>query len=117
MKPFDLEKALAGEPVVTGAGEPVTDLHYFSTAVSKYKVYATVEGRVHSYTETGSYNPDIALGCSYDLFMAAKKRVWLVNIYKDRSCSSVYESEDDAKRERVSAVVATVKVEWEDETF
>ena len=116
MKPFDLEKALAGEPVATGAGTPVTDIHYFSTAVSKYKVYATVEGRVQSYTETGIYNTDIASDGSYDLFMAC---VGWVNIYNDRSCSSVYESEDDAKREKTSAVVATIKVEWEweDETL
>jgi len=112
MKPFNLEKALAGEPVVTRNGEPVSEVHYFETVTRQYKVFAVVTGEVQSYTESGRYT--LRVEHAFDLFMAPVKRVGWVNIYSDRSCLLIYDSEDEAKRERTSAVVATIKVEWEE---
>ena len=42
MKPFDLEKALAGKPVVTMSGYAVTDLH-FKENVTEYPLVAVVD--------------------------------------------------------------------------
>ncbi|MCE5180581.1 MAG: hypothetical protein LLG15_02150 [Betaproteobacteria bacterium] len=53
MKPFNLEKALAGEPVVTRDGIPVTDFHYFEREKSVFKVCALVDGIVERFTADG----------------------------------------------------------------
>ena len=71
MKPFDLEKALAGEPVITLGGEAVTDLHLFDVAIT-YPLYGVVEGTVISFTKEGIYDEGLPEHY-YTLFMAPKK--------------------------------------------
>ena len=90
MKPFDLEKALAGEPVVTKQGDKVIQLHYFSNLGSEFKVIAH---REHSFTFdtykiNGMYSDVIS---ELDLMMEEPEQ-W-VNVYH----SGVYQSEADAK--------------------
>jgi (p)ppGpp synthase/HD superfamily hydrolase len=80
MKPFDLTKALAGEPVVTRDGQPVTQLTKFDCD-SAYPLRAVIDGKIISFTIDG-----ICLSkrqCSHDLFMAEPER-W-VNVYWDES--------------------------------
>ena len=100
MKPFNLEKALAGEPVVTRDGRKVTDIHYFS-APAKYKVVAHIVNNscVDTFEIDGTYLEDSE--SSTDLFMAERER-W-INIYWDEynqkafSTGSVYATELQAK--------------------
>ena len=82
MKPFDLQKALAGAKVVTLHGKAVNNFVYFSTA-SKFKVIAQIEGdaELKTFTESGKYSPDIVTG--NDLFMATTKKTGYINIYYD----------------------------------
>jgi hypothetical protein len=68
MKPFDLEKALAGAPVVTRAGVYVTDVYLPESSDDGYCVTATVDGETESFTEHGIYNVDRE--SDLDLFMA-----------------------------------------------
>ena len=119
MKPFDLEKALAGEPVVTRSGVPVTDIHYFSTAVSKYKVYTTVEGRVLCFTETGRYYRHEE--CNYDLFMApVKVEKWAVimdvNGRRAVTCGELFDTEEEAvkRSKEIPLARGVARVEWEE---
>ena len=57
MKPFNLEQALAGAPVVTRCGIPVYQMFYFSEAVdSFYKLHAVVEGEIYGYTDAGTFH-------------------------------------------------------------
>jgi hypothetical protein len=60
MKPFNLEKALAGEPVVTYDERKVVDLHYFEQSKSKYKLIAQIEDffTVDLYTIDGLHSDD-----------------------------------------------------------
>lgn len=71
--PFDLEKALAGEPVITRDGREVTQVTLFECE-SRYPVYAVVDGAICSFTKTGS-DYDNGQSSQYDLFMKPKTRV------------------------------------------
>lgn len=52
--PFNLEKALAGEPVVTRGGQEVTQLTAFETN-SEYNLAGVVGGELYRFTEEGVY--------------------------------------------------------------
>lgn len=76
-EPFNLEKALAGEPVVTRDGREVSHVMVIKAAwVSrKYPVAAViVDGKVYSYTEQGRYHTD-GKPSRFDLFMKPKTRI------------------------------------------
>jgi hypothetical protein len=83
MKKFNLERALAGEPVVTRNGKKVTELHLFKNETLIQPLYGTVEGDddVFSWTTFGIYNP--GKETSWDLFMAGEKKSVWVNVYKN----------------------------------
>lgn len=94
-KPFDLERALAGDPVVTREGRPVTQLVKFKDAnCDIYAVYGVVDDSVESWCVDGRYcaNSD---ECEYDIFMAPKKRTVWVNLYPDEF-AFWYDSEEEA---------------------
>jgi len=69
MKPFNLEKALAGEPVVTRDGRPVKIAGYNEQARNDYSVLGWVNGLVFVWHRNGK-----RAGCLHesdnDLFMA-----------------------------------------------
>ena len=52
MKPFDLEAALAGAPVITRDGRPVTQLHKFD-ATTPLCLVGVVGGEVYSWCLEG----------------------------------------------------------------
>ena len=68
IKPFNLEDALAGKPVVTRGGKRVTDFAYFPTYAYRQKFYAVVDGDLYAYSDDGSYHTDYKES-SVDLFM------------------------------------------------
>jgi hypothetical protein len=90
MKPFDLQKALAGEPVVTKQGDKIIQLHYFPNLGSEFKVIVHKEHSflVDTYKIDGSYGDKES---ELDLIMSEPEQ-W-VNVY----WSGVYQSEADAK--------------------
>lgn len=103
MKPFDLEKALAGEPVVTRCGVPVTDLAYLKSRKSVFNLAAVTNGGVYFYTKDGRYptgvdpHPD-------DLCMAPKVRTVYVNLFttpgvnfKQSTMSASFDTIEQAK--------------------
>ena len=85
MKPFNLERALAGDKVVTRDGREVVQLFYADKVIDDNdKVVAVVDGLVETYTPDGFYY-STKKECIFDLFMATttvKVERW-VNMYKD----------------------------------
>lgn len=81
IKPFDLQTALAGKPVVTRDGAPVTDITHFPKATSKFRLGAVADGQLCTYTEEGmvyqSGSPS-----KFDLFMGTEEVTFYVNVYK-----------------------------------
>jgi hypothetical protein len=82
MKEFNLERALAGEPVITRNGKKVTELHLFKNEALIQPLYGTIEGDedVLQWTTFGIFNP--VKETSWDLFMAEQKKSIWVNVYK-----------------------------------
>ena len=117
MKPFDLEKALAGARVVTRSGKEVTQLRKFETE-SEYCLVAVVDGRIKSFTIQGVFN--CGANAEYDLFMAPEKREYWCNVYKYDNGNIVvslpYKTQKGAENGKINCakIVATIKV-WEEE--
>jgi len=82
MKEFNLERALAGEPVVTRTGKKVTELHLFKNEALIQPLYGIIEGDddVLQWTTFGIYSP--TKETSWDLFMAGEKKSVWVNVYE-----------------------------------
>jgi hypothetical protein len=82
MKKFNLESALAGEPVTTRHGKKVTQLHLFKSAKLIQPLYGTIEGDedILSWTTNGIYNP--TKETSWDLVMATEKKSIWINVYE-----------------------------------
>lgn len=81
MKPFDLEKALAGEPVVTLERYPVTQIALFETEFRKVLV-GVVKGKLWTWCIDGT---EMNSNGRLKLMMQTKK-VW-VNLYLKSNCS------------------------------
>ena len=121
MKPFDLEKALAGEPVVTKDGNPVTQLIKFEvTEGDGYVLYGVVNNKIRNFLDSGKYDKTFE-SHPFDLFMAEPER-W-INIHFDPKDGHifygvVYQSEKDAlqDKDKMSHYQATIKLkDYKDE--
>jgi hypothetical protein len=85
MKPFNLEKALAGYPLVTRSGLKVDQIAYFPNATLS-KIIALIDGILYPYNIDGTKIPDLFddhLG-SYDLLMPLKTKKLYIGIKKIR---------------------------------
>lgn len=102
LKPFDLQKALAGDPVVTRDGRKVLKVAHFPECAG-WEVAVHIEGdkNLTAMPQSGRYlaGRGKAGDSEYDLFMAPKQREVWVNIYSPAaSCENGiwFESEQEA---------------------
>lgn len=94
-KPFDLERALAGDPVVTRDGRPVTQLtHFKDVEYGSESLCGVVCGSLEKWMSDGRYY--LAGTSGTDLFMAPKKRTVWVNLYGNGHRGYWYDSEKEA---------------------
>jgi hypothetical protein len=103
MKPFDLEKALAGEPVVTRDGQKIIDIHYFKYVKTKFPLVVHIENNssVDHYTIKGKWTEDFE-NEELDLFMYEPLIEMWVNLYQsgnEISIGALYKTEELAKQE------------------
>lgn len=80
MKPFNLQLALAGKPVVTRDGRKVAEIYHFKTLKSDYTVHASIDGYNREYTTEGMYYNNGSESVA-DLFMEEPVVEKWVNIY------------------------------------
>lgn len=81
MKPFNLQEALAGKPVVTRDGRKVQDIRHLPSA-TMYTVVGVVDGSLENprtFTHHGAFS---ANDVENDLFMAPQKKKGWINIYQ-----------------------------------
>ena len=89
MKPFNLEAAKAGKPIVTRDGRPVQFIAYVKDASSFDKLIVLVPQRLNvdypnsilRFPDSGRYNDNI--DNKYDLFMAPVKTKYWANVWRD----------------------------------
>lgn len=117
MKPFNLEEALAGKPVVTRDGNKVTQLHLFDID-SQYPLYGVVETSVWKFTKNGK--PVGYSGNKYELFMAPEKVTKWVNVYKTENGYEVGQTllhntggTAETSKIRMNDYIATVPITFE----
>ena len=79
MKPFNLQEALAGKPVVTKDGRKVTEIYHFNTAETTHPVYACIDKHVYIFREEGTFYDNYP--SHLDLFMEEPIIEGWVNIY------------------------------------
>ena len=95
-KPFDLERALAGDSVVTIKGVPVTEIHYLKTLPDGFPVVAVIEGSVFRLTTEGRS----LYGVDKDFLLMSPKtkkfEAW-VSVYPTGIGGVTWTNEDDAK--------------------
>lgn len=84
MKPFDLEAAKRGEPVITRDGTKVGfyDFEYSTQSIVGFTQYGDSKS-VLTWFKDGRYYRDDVRDCALDLFMAPKKTNRWVSFYKD----------------------------------
>ena len=97
MKPFNLEEALAGKPVVTRDGRKVTELYLFKTANSSYPLRVCIDKDIKDYTDRGTYYAKDTTS-EHDLFMEEPIIESWVNVYCNGYVylSGCYESKEGA---------------------
>ena len=83
MKPFDLEKALNGAPVITRDGREVTQLYLFDVGDDKYPVYGVIRDKkagdyISCFTKGGVEHNDGQKHGS-DLFMKTEKKIGYIH--------------------------------------
>jgi hypothetical protein len=82
MKPFNLQEALQGKPVVTRSGGPVKDLTYYEDAKGVAVISALAASYLYTYDLEGRYSR--ASEHAHDLFMKSEVLVrWAQHL---RSC-------------------------------
>ena len=100
MKPFNLEEALAGKPVVTRDGRKVKIAGYNPESADILMVVGWVDNLVETWSSEGRYTESGDGG--FDLFMAPEtKDVWVLlwSIKGRDDISSVaFQDEDSAKK-------------------
>lgn len=108
MKPFDLKKAISGDPIVTKDGRKARFITHIPECT--YGVVVVLEGAnvPSAYNEKGlsTFSTEID---AYDLFMATKKRTVYVNFYENGTATH-YENIDCAKNIAFNKIAIAVAV-------
>lgn len=109
MKPFNLEAALAGAPVCTRDGRPVTQLVKFDV-ISAFNIGGVLDRDFHRWKQDGAFD---CFRCEHDLFMAPiKKTGWVARLGGMR-CIGLFGSEGQAK-ELYPEALSYHQIEWEE---
>jgi len=88
MKPFDLEKALAGDPVITRDGVPVTEIYHFKTRNDEFNVIGVYRGIFRIFKEDGRFGINSDITSPMDLFMA-EPEIW-VNLFYNPTQDAIW---------------------------
>ena len=117
LKPFNLERALAGDPVVTRSGEEVESFHLVDANIN-YPLVVYIKGymEIEEFTKKGSFY-SYEKDSDKDLFMAQVKKEGWVNLYYDTSIygtNCIYKTKQEAFVHKLRNQIDTVKVEWEE---
>ena len=95
MKPFDLEAAKAGAPLVTRDGRAAKFIAHVGEAYPSQRLLALVNGDVHIRFDNGQFGSSSDGVSDNDLLMAPVKRTVWINLY-ERGQSRWHDTEEDA---------------------
>ena len=124
MKPFNLEAALRGEPVITRDGRKVHEVIAFSKQECNkypYVVFALYKGAISysSFTKDGFVN-DKNTPSPRDLFMAPRTREGWVPLFRNASGKTyiidLYNTKEEAENawKHSPLYITSTKITWEE---
>lgn len=99
MKPFNLEKFLAGEPAITRDGRKVIEHYYFRNSKNLQRLGYIIEGDFDILYSDDDGNFRDNGKSKFDLFMEEKEVDLYFNVYGDEKVGysfSVYRKKEDA---------------------
>lgn len=113
MKPFNLEAAKAGAPIITRDGREARFIAHVPGALADYKVvWCGEDGVIRCCAENGAWSSDGIARCT-DLFMKPQKRTVWVNLYHPAPSGRIldyeavsHSSEESARASALEGVVA-----------
>jgi hypothetical protein len=113
-KPFDLEKALAGAPVCTASGDPVTQLTLFKGEHLKYPLVGIIDGGMGTWMADGKRLGESAP--NMDLRMAPRTVELWVWVWPSKSSvgTVLFSTEDRCKQTYSQNKGHPAKVTWEE---
>jgi len=102
MEKFDLERALAGEPVCTRDGRDVTQLVKFDAKNEDEVIFGVIDEEIYSWTIDGKWDNMVKSQSPFDIFMKPKENAIWVNLYKSKeghlyTTGVEYPNEESAK--------------------
>lgn len=115
-KPFNLDRAIMGDPVVTRSGLKVTQIVKFDVQ-GDHEIAGVIDGRLYSWRNNGerfSFQSEI------DLFMAPVKKIMYCNIFKSDDgyiyTGNLHDNPDAADGVKMAAGcrIARATVTWEE---
>ncbi len=116
LKPFNLEKALAGEKVVTRDGRNVVEIVKLNKTEVSRSVIAVIEGQTwYAYTVDGRYGTQQY--SPFDLLMVSTKKQGWINIYDNNPTETgrrIFSTKQEAEDTAGSRLITTVMIEWEE---
>jgi hypothetical protein len=125
MKPFNLEKAVAGEKLVTRDGRKISEFVYLKTESSASPCVAVIGGSPFWFSKDGLIHGCHGEDSPADLFMAPKVITKYLNVY-DSSAGGSYdgnnsyifdkkeEAEGNADRNSVKVLIRAQPIQWEE---
>jgi hypothetical protein len=112
MREFNIEEALAGHPVQTRDGRPVTQLTNFSVT-SDYSLVGVIEGEFYKWMRDGGHLSSY-VESERDLFMAPIIRTgWVARLDDSKIIKWIYDTEEAAQAEYPGAA-GYHQIEWEE---
>ena len=113
-KPFDLERALAGDKVVTASGMDVTEIQHFKTMLGGFPVFAVVNGAIQRFSISGEWYYHDSERKSHLLIAPKTKKfqAW-ANVYNWGISCVNYDTKSKAKDYAVEGYIKTIKIETE----
>lgn len=87
MRPFNLAEALAGKPVQTRSGVPVTELKHFTGVPQNQPcIVGVLEGVVIYWLADGLFFRGPSFLCDKDLVMVTTKKSYFYNVWERTGC-------------------------------
>ena len=114
MKPFNLEAAKAGAPLVTRDGRPAKFIAHVGEAQPSQRLVVLIDGGVYTKFESGGYSNSPAHVSPNDLFMAPVKRTVWVNLYTQHAAiwhDTEKEANDSTRGNRLGGRTWPIEIE------
>lgn len=122
--PFNLERCLAGDPIIDGEGNLAKFLYYANRADTDFPVWCirkinTLDEDIESYSRNGwinAHNEDD----TENLYMAPKTKTFYANVYMSEGelnwpyLTGLYDSKENAENQTTSGFLKTISFEIEE---